>query len=276
MYELVRDLRHAGRWLARKPGVSALAVVSLALGIGVNSTIFTLVNALLLRELPVAEPERVVEVYTNDSGGFRYATTSYPDYLDLRRESTVFEELAAVTATFVTYDDGERTEMLFGEEVSTNFFDFLGLPLALGRGFAAHEATPGAHPVVVLGEGFWRRRFGAGRDVLGRVVKLNGLDFQVVGVAPAEYRASLSGLAADVWVPAAMHDAMTEDSSLESRGSRSWFLKGRLQPGVTPDAAQAELDLLAARLAADYPESNEGRELTAVARERILEDPWEE
>ena len=273
MYELVRDLRHAVRLLARKPALSTLAVVSLALGIGVNTSIFTVVNAVLLRDLPVAEPKRVVEVYTSDSGGFRYATASYPDYLDLRREATVFTELAAVSATFVTHDDGERTEMLFGEEVSGNFFDFLGLSLTLGRGFEPLEETPGAHPVVVLGESFWRRRFGADRQVLGRTLDLNGLDFAIIGVAPAEYRASLSGLTSDFWIPVAMHDAMSEKPSLDARGSRSLFLKGRLRPGVTLDAAQAELDLLAARLAEAYPETNEGRELTAVASTRVAINP---
>ncbi|MCP3962604.1 MAG: ABC transporter permease [bacterium] len=273
MHDLVRDLRLAVRMLARKPGLSALAVVSLALGIGVNSSIFTLVNAVLLRELPIDEPERVVEVYTSDSGGFRWATTSYPDYLDLRRESSVFSELAAVAATFVTHDDGERTEVLFGEEVSGNFFDLLGLPLALGRGFEPLEETPGAHPVVVLGNGFWRQRFGADRDVLGQTLALNGIDFRVIGVAPAEYRASLSGLTADFWIPVAMHDAMSEDASLDRRGSRSLFLKGRLAPGVALETAQAELDLLAARLAEAYPETNEGRELTAVPSTEVAINP---
>jgi hypothetical protein len=155
----------------------------------------------------------VVEVYTSDSGGFQWATSSYPDYLDLRREAESFAELASVSAAFVSHDDGERVEMLFGEEVSVNFFDFLGLPLTLGRGFAAHEETPGAHPVVVLGEAFWRQRFGADSGVLGRTVKLNGLDFTVVGVAPAEYRASLSGLTADFWVPVTMRDAMKTRAS---------------------------------------------------------------
>ncbi len=273
MHELARDLRHALRLFTRKPGLAALAVVSLALGIGVNSTIFTLVNALLLREPPLAEPERVVEVYTSDSGGFAYAPSSYPDYLDLKREATAFSELAAVSTTLATFDDGERTELLFGEEASVNFFDFLGLSPVLGRGFAAQEATPGAHPVVVLGDGFWHRRFGADPGVIGHVVKLNGLDFTVVGVAPAEYRASLSGLAADFWVPAAMHDAMFEKPRLESRGSRWLFLKGRLRDGVTPEAARAELETLAARLAAAHPETNEGRQMTAMATSKVAINP---
>ena len=273
MHELVRDLRHAVRLLIRKPGLSALAVVSLALGIGVNSSIFTLVNALLLREPPLAEPEQVVEVYTSDLGGFRYATASYPDYQDLEREATSFSELAAVAATIVTYDDGERTELLFGEEVSTNFFDFLGLNLTLGRGFADHEATPGAYPVVVLAESFWRERFGGDESVLGRAINLNGIDLTVVGVAPAAYRASLSGLRSDFWMPLPMHDVMSERAKLEARGSRSLFLKGRLRPGVTLEAAQAELDLQAARLAATYPETNEGRQLTVMAASQVAINP---
>ena len=273
MHELIRDLRHALRLFVRKPGLSALAVISLALGIGVNSSMFTLVNALLLRELPFAEPERVMEVYTSDSGGFQYAPSSYQDYLDLKREATSFSELAAVSTTLATWDDGERTELLFGEQVSVNFFDFIGLNPALGRGFVEQEATPGAHPVVVLGEGFWRQRLGADPEVVGRAIKLNGLDFTVVGVAPPEYRASMSGLSAEFWVPVAMHDAMNDKPRLESRGSRWLFLKGRLRQEVEPAVAQAELETLAARLATAYPETNEGRRLTVVPSSEVAINP---
>ncbi|MEM7353206.1 MAG: ABC transporter permease [Acidobacteriota bacterium] len=273
MDELARDLRQAVRLLSRKPVLSGLAVLSFALGIGVNSSIFTLVNAVLLREPPVVDAGRVVEIYTSDAEGFRYATTSYPDYLDLRREATVFSQLEATSATFVSYDDGERTELLFGEEVSHGFFDFLGLPMTLGRGLAVPEETPGANPLVVLGERFWRERFAADREVLGRSLKLNGVDCTVVGVAPAAYRASQSGLVADVWLPVTMHDALAERPSLDRRGSRSLFLKGRLRDGIIVETAQAELDLLAARLGTAYPETNEGRSLTAVAARDVAINP---
>ena len=273
MTDLIRDLLHAARSLRRKPLLTALAVVSLALGIGVNSSIFTLINAVLLRDLPFAQPEQVVEVYTSDSGGFEYATSSYPDYLDLRDQARSFTELVAVSAALASHDDGERTDLLFGEEVSVNFFDFVGLPLTLGRGFAPHEATPGAHPLVVLGEGFWRERYGADEGVLGRTLKFNGIEFTVIGVAPKAYRASLSGLTSDFWIPVAMHDAMAERPRLEKRGGRSLFLKGRLADFVTVAEAQTELDLLASRLAAEYPETNEGRGLRVVASDEVAINP---
>ncbi len=274
MSDFVRDLRHAVRLLARKPTVTVLAVVSLGLGIGANSAIFSIVNAVLLRDLPLRAPEEVVEVYTSDSGGFLYSVSSYPDYLDLRDQNEVFSELVAHNLALSTYDDGESTKLLFGEEVSGNFFDFLGLPMSRGRGFLEEEcATPGTHPVIVLGHRFWQRRFAGQDDAVGKTLKLNGVDLTVVGVAPEVYKGSMPGLVADYWIPLAMHDAMAERPRLERRGARSTLLKGRLKPGVTLEEAQAQFDLLGARLATAYPESNEGRKLTLVASEDVALNP---
>lgn len=272
MRDFLNELRHSVRLLARRPVLSGLAVLSLGLGIGVNSAIFTIVDAVLLRDVPMRAPDRVVEVYTSDSDGYAYSSSSYPDYLDLRRENDVFSELAAHTVSVATYDDGVETELLFGEEVSGNYFDFLGLPLALGRGFTPQEDLE-PHPVVVLGHDFWQRRFAGRGDILGDTIELNGVELSVVGVAPAELDGLLPGLVADFWLPLAMHDRMTEDGGNDRRGSRSLFLQGRLRPGVEVEEAAAQLAVLAERLAAAYPESNEGRTMTLLPSSEVVFHP---
>jgi predicted permease len=274
MIDLAKDLRHALRSLAKKPGITALAAVSLALGIGVNSSIFSIVNAVLLRDLPLVAPEEVVEVYTSDSGGYPYSTSSYPDYRDLAEQAgDTFAELAAHNLTVVTWDDDDDTKLLFGEEVSGNFFDFLGLPPALGRTFQDEEdAAP--VPVVILGHDFWRQRFGGDPAVLGKTLDLTGISFTIVGVGPAEYKGAFPGLVADYWVPMAMQDRMSESPSLEKRGSRSLFVKGRLRPGVGLEEAQARLDVISERFAAAFPESNEGRKFNLVASDDVVLHPF--
>lgn len=273
MNDFIKDLRHATRHLARKPTITALAVVSLALGIGVNSSIFSIVNAVLLRDLPLVAPEEVVEVYTGESGGYAYSTSSYPDFRDLRAQNDVFSELAAYNLTIVTHDDGEDTEVLFGEAVSGNFFEFLGLPLALGRGFAP-EVDQNPEPQVVLGHQFWRQRFAGEADVLGQTLSFNGQDFTVIGVGPAEYKGIFPGLVADYWIPMTMNDRISESSKLERRGSRWLFLKGRLKPEVSLEEAQAQVAVIGERLGTAYPGSNEGRTFNLVASSDVALHPF--
>ena len=273
MTDFARDLRHAFRTLARKPGITALAVVSLALGIGVNSSIFSIVNAVLLRDLPIVAPEQVVEVYTSDSGGYPYATSSYPDFKDLQEQTAeVFTQLAAYNLTIVTWDDGTDTELLFGEEVSASFFELMGLPPAIGRAFQPEEGESPV-PVVILGHDFWRQRFAGDPGVLGKTVDFNGVDFTVIGVGSEEYQGAFPALVADYWIPMAMHDRMAERPSLERRGSRSLMLKGRLAKGVTVEQAQARLDVIAGRLGAAYPDTNDGRKFHLIASNDVALHP---
>ena len=274
MYELGKDLRHAARGLARRPGITALAVLSLALGIGVNSSIFTLVNAVLLRDPPARQPKQLVEVYTQDSGGFKYATSSYPDFADLRRQTTSFSDLAAYSTTIGSYDDGERTELLFGELVSGNYFPMLGLQPELGRWFLPEEdATPGSHPVLVLSHAFWQQRFAGDPAVLGKTLKLNGHIFTVVGVAPETMASSVPGLQASFWAPMMMMDAMSDRPRLERRGGRGLLLRGRLKPDVTLEQAQEEMSALFAGLAEAYPDTNADRGLTLVPSSKVVLNP---
>ncbi|HZF09997.1 MAG TPA: ABC transporter permease [Thermoanaerobaculia bacterium] len=270
----MQDLRFAFRQMAVKPLLSVLAVVSLALGVGVNSSIFSIVNAVLLRGVPATDPDRLVAVYTSGSEGLRYAPSSYPDYRDLREQSDVLSGLGSHSAFIAAFESKGRTQPLFGEVVTGNFFDLLGVRPALGRSFLPEEdRTPGAHPVVMLGYGFWQKQFGGDRSVLGQSIALNGTQLTVVGVTPAILPSTIPGLRADFWLPIQMNDALSEDKALDARGRRSFFLVGRLRPGVSLAQAQAQLGAVGAQLAAQYPETNKDRKITLVPWRKVTFNP---
>ena len=274
MPHLLSDLRQAFRRMAKRPLLTGLAVLSLALGIGVNSAIFTLVNAVLLRDLPFAEPARVVDVYTTSSDGFAYSTSSVPDYLDFRQQSEALDGLVAARTYPLAFDDGAQTELVLGEMVSGNFFEVLGIRPAVGRAFgAAEDRIPGAAEVAVLGYDFWQRRFAGDPGIVGSSLRLNGRLFEIVGVAPEEFSGMTAALKIGVWVPLGAGDAIAERPFLDRRGSRSLFLKGRLQPSATPEQAEAELDLVATRLAEEFPDTNEERGATVVPSREVVINP---
>jgi predicted permease len=275
MRDLVRDLRRALRTLARTPLFAAVAVVTLALGIGVNATLFTVVDAVLLRPLPVEKPGELAHVYTSWSEE-RFATSSYPDYRDLRDGTEAFAGLIGHSSAIATLQLGERSEMLIGELVTGNAFEVLGVGAARGRMLSpADDADPGAPRVVVLGHGLWQRRFGRDAGVLGRSICLNGQPYEVVGIAPERFAGLLPGIAADFWVPAVrvgeiepagQIGAVAGDpgrTRLERRGYRWLWVKGRLAGGGDLEQAavraQGETAAVMARLAAEYPLTNAGR-----------------
>lgn len=274
MRDLLQDLRFAFRQMAQRPGFTLFAVLSLALGIGVNSSIFSIVDAFLLRDLPAARPDELVEVYVGDKGGFRYGTASYPQLVDLREGGREVAEIAAFNLTVAAHDLGRRTELLFGEMVSGNYFEFLGIRPALGRSFLPEEdATRGTHPVAILGHDLWRRRFGGDPRVIGRTVKLNGIHFTVVGVAPAKLKGSFPGVVSDFWIPLQMTDAMEETPSLTNRYARSLFVQGRLRRGVTLAQAQARFATVARRMAAAWPKEDGKVEITLVPSREVALNP---
>jgi predicted permease len=274
MRDLVQDLKFAVRQMARKPAVTLFAVLSLALGIGANSSIFSLVNAILFRELPAKRPQDLVEVYVGKQGEFQYATASYPDYVDLKSWNSVFSDMAGVNLALTTYDNGRSTQLLFGEQVSGNFFRLLGVRPALGRDFLPEEdRTPGTHPVVILSHRFWRQSLAGNPDIVGKTLKLNGIHFTVIGVGPEILRGSFPGVSSAFWVPLQMGDVMAGGASLQERGSRSLFLKARLAPGVTLERARAEADTLAQRLRTAYPVDDEGLTLSLVPSREVVLNP---
>lgn len=275
MDRLLQDLRSALRTLRKQPVLNTAVVISLALGIGLNTAVFSLVNALLLRKPQMLHSEQLVEVYTNASRDFLYATSSYLDFVDLRRQNRVFSALVAYNPMIANYQAGERTELLYGEIVSGDYFSMLGIPLVLGRSFVPEEdRAPGSHPVVLLGQDLWQRRFGADRRVLGKTLRLNGIPFTVVGVVARQYRGAFPGLAADLWVPMMMQGAINLSSSgLTDRAQRWFFVKGRLKPGVSLAQAQAEMNVLAGRLAREYPATNKDKRLTLVRSRDVALNP---
>jgi putative ABC transport system permease protein len=268
------DLKYAVRRLLRSPGFTAVAVLSLALGIGANTAMFSLVNAVLIRDLPVTAPEQLVEVYTSDSDGFVYATSSTPDFLDLREETTAFQSVIG-SRTFISRMDQDGTpKIIFGELISWDYFQTLGVPMAFGRPFQEEEdRTPGTHPVVILGYQTWVQDFASNPDVIGTSVRLNSRPYTVVGIAPEAFTGSMPVLVSGFFAPLMMTDEIMGVNQLERRSSRSMFLKARMKPGVTVEQANADLARVAASLEERYPETNENRVMSAIASGDIALHP---
>ena len=268
MDTLVQNLRYAIRRLARTPFFTAVAVLSLGLGIGANTAMFSLVNAVLIRDLPVRAPDELVEIYTSEEDGYPYATSSYPDFVDLRSRDDLFSDVLGTRTTIARMDLGSETEVLFGELISWDYFDGLGVEMAVGRSFRADEdATPGTHPVVILGHRLWTKRFGARPDAIGETVRLNGQSYTVVGVAPQAFTGTMPVMVSGFYAPLMMTDALLLGSStgqLDRRGSRSMFMKARLRPGVTVTQANEALAAFGVAMGEEYPDTNEGRVFSAL------------
>ena len=273
-----KDLRYGARMLLNNPGFTAVAVLSLALGIGVNTTIFSVVNAVLLRPMAVQEPDQLVEVYLSDSDGYPYGTLSYPDYRDYRDQNDVLSGIVVSEVTFYHFSQDELTEMVFGEAVTGNYFEVLGVPAALGRVFLPEDDTPGAQPVAILGHGFWQKRFGGDPDLIGKTTKLNGQVFTVIGVAPESFTGTIPLFSPDIWTPMAMQMVIgfegPDPEALEKRGRRSLLAKGRLRPGTTVEEAEAQLNTIAVRLGEEYPKTNEGRKISVVPTSEVRIHPF--
>ena len=261
METLAQDLRYAVRSLVASRGLTAVAVLSLALGIGANTTIFTFIDALLLKPPAVSDPATLREVWqhntTRGNGIGSHTQLSYPDYEFYRDHNRVFAEMGAFTGetTNLVWNRGGEGETVRGSLVSGNFFSVLGVRPVLGRGFLAGEDQPAtAAPVVVLSHAMWQQRLGADPGVIGRPLTLNGRAFTVVGVAPPGFTGMLVGFAPELWTPLAMHAALSPGLSLSER-HQHWLLGvGRIRPGVAPAQVNADLGILGQQLATDFPD----------------------
>ncbi len=253
--DLGQDIRYGLRILAKNPGFTAIAVIALALGIGANSAIFSVVNAILLKPLPYKDPDRLVMIWEEATHlGFPKDTPPPANFVDWRQQSTVFEGMAATSYRSFNLTGVGEPERLDGRRVSTDLFDLLGVKPMAGRTFVPEEDKPGTK-VVLLNESLWRRRFGADPGMIGRALNLNGEPYTVVGVLPHTVRLPASGNWRDqVWVPIAFS---SEEAA--NRGSHYLEVIGRMKPGVTLTKAQAEMDTIAARLARQYPDFNARR-----------------
>jgi predicted permease len=264
------DLRYALRGLGRQPGFTGVAILSIALGIGLNTTIFSVVNAVLLKKLPVSEPDRLVEVYTNLSEEMPYLTTSYPDYRDLRDSVDALEGLAAYAMVRgILFLEGSP-QLVSGEVVTGNYFEVLGIQPQKGRFFLPEEDdTEGTHPVVVLSHGFWQRALGGDPGAVSRTIRVSGVEYTVVGIAPESFTGLIPGIKPEFWTPTAMVQSLrfsgiqadtpspTGDTRREKRGTRWLFVKGRLAPGRTIEEARSQVDTVLARLSEEHPVTNE-------------------
>ncbi|HKG92464.1 MAG TPA: ABC transporter permease, partial [Gemmatimonadaceae bacterium] len=255
---LWQDARYAVRSLLARPGFTAAVVATIALGVGANAAIYSVVDAALLRPLPFAGPERLVHLWerpATDAGpgsGPRYET-SYPDFLDIRRRATTLAGVAGYHGGRVTLAAGDRATVLSAAKVTANFFDVLGVRPLAGRTFAAGEDEVGAPKVVMLTHGVWRRLFGGDRGIVGRVVQLDGQPYTVAGVLPERFHFAAVG-SADVWVP------IDRPPSMRERRSSHWLKAvARLRDGATVDAARRELAAIAGELAREFPQSNAGQ-----------------
>jgi predicted permease len=269
METLRQDLRYGFRVLRASPGFAAVAVLSLALGIGANTSIFSVVNAALLRPLPVTEPDRLMFVF-NGSRASPYSVSSYPDYLDYRDKNEVFSDLLTYSSIVMNARADDQTDLLSGSIVSGNFFDALGVRAPLGRTFLPEEdRTPNTHPVAVISHGLWERRFGSDPKIIGQQLALNGHAFTIVGVAPSGFDGPEVLETNDIYVPMMMQALVRPPRGgfsgdmnpdlLGRRGSRWLRIIGRLKPGVTPEQAQAGMTALAAGLEQAYPDQNRNR-----------------
>jgi predicted permease len=275
-----RDLRDALRTFTRAPGFTAVAVLTMALGIGATAVVFSAVDALLLRNPPVAGADRLVSVYTIRTGGQpgaegRLGSASYPDYADLR-DSGVLAGLATFASVQLVLDSGGVTEPVSGEIVSGNYFEVLGVRPALGRTFAPEEDRAGLPVrVVVLSNRFWRQHFGRDASIVGRAISLGGHPFTVIGVAPVGFGGAEIGDANDLWVPMALQEDVRPPSAglrremgnanlLAARGINWLNMVGRLKDGDDVAQAAGALDVVGRRLAAAYPDTNHDISATAV------------
>ena len=268
--DLLRDCAYALRGARRNPAFTLAAIVSLAIPIGFNATLFTIVDSVLFRPLPTAHPAQLVDVYTSDPDD-RYTTSSYPDYLDLRAENDVFTDMAAHSPVLAVMRVDEDVNLVMGETVTGNYFRFLGVQPVLGRLLAPDDDRPGAPRVAVISSGLWTRTFGRDPAVVGRLLSIRSQPYVVVGVAPPAFFGLPPIPGPDLWTPMTWVDDVTPigilkfvtspgNTRLERRGQRWMFVKGRLRDDVTLARAEASIDALMADLAAAYPESNEDRQ----------------
>jgi predicted permease len=283
MHTLLQDIRYALRMLVKNPGFSAIAILSLALGIGANTTIFTVVNAVLLNPLPVKDIARVVEIDTVDTKTRVTAANSeklgmsYPNFQDYARQTQVFSSVTCLAGPLpLTWSGGAEPRQLQGQLVSANYFDMLGLRPVAGRFFLLDEDTkPGGNDVAVLSYALWANKFGANPNVIGQIITLNATPYTVIGVAPHGFKGTFTFLnAEEVWIPVSMYPQVLAGFFKDNFNTRRFLaatVYGRLKDGVSQSSAEASLKTVAAGLESAFPADNAGRSaaLTPLAEAAV-------
>ena len=266
MRGFLQDLRHALRLLVKSPGFTLVAVLTLALGTGANTTVFSLINGILLRPMPVAHPEQIVVLAARQEGSPGFQSFSYPDYQDIRSQTDAFSDILAYRVSLVGLSVDGKGEHCVVSRVTGNYFRTLGIQPALGRFILPSEGqTPGADPIFVLGYAYWQKRFGGDKSVIGKQVDIDGHPVTIVGVAPKGFAGMYSFLNMDGYLPlsavAGSRGSTPVEETWTHREERSLELRGRLKPGVKLTQAEASLQVVALRLAEQHPETDKGMRL---------------
>ena len=268
MRGIVQDLRYAVRVSLKSPAFTLVAVLTLAIGIAANTTVFSWIDGVLLRPIPGVADGSSLASFETLTPSREYVTTSYEDYRDYRAHLTLLDGLAVAQPRALSLGDGERVERVWGELVSGNYFAVLGVKPVLGRVFSPDEYgdRQGGYPVAVLSYGLWQRQFYGDRGVIGRTIRVNRQQFSVIGVAPQEFRGIIPGLAFEIWVPAMMGTQLNlmPDWMMKNRQTRSFLAIARLKPGVTMARARAEIAAVAGELGKAYPNTNKGISATVL------------
>jgi len=254
MDTLLQDIRFAARMLFKSPGFTAIAIISLALGIGANTAVFSVINAVLLKALPYHEPQTIVLVWGEDkAGGSSRGQVSATDVADYRARNHVFEEITTYSDFRPVFSGNGEPERIPGAQVGDGFFAVMHAQPLLGRVFTAEEQQEGKDLVVVLGYGLWQRRFAADPNIVGKIIKLSARDYTVIGVMPADFQSLPVGLLN--WT-AEFYRPVAEQPAEKDRASRHLRAIARLKPGVTLEQAQTEMNLIARQLSQEHPNDN--------------------
>ncbi len=265
MERLWQDMKYGARMLVKSPGFTIVAVLTLALGIGANTAIFTVVNAVLLRAQPFDQPERLAMVWEHNKGRGRPMNVISPaNFLDWREQNSVFQDMAAfidTTANLTNVEDPEEMRVTYA---TVNYFDVLGVKPRVGRTFAPEDDRDGQSSVIVLSHGFWQRRMGSDPSAIGKQIHLNGLPRTIIGVMPPPFKlhvraGSFVSEPTEIWLP----NQFTDQARV--RRGRAWMSIARLKPGVTMEQAHAEMEIIGERLAKEYPDFNTNWSVNVVA-----------
>src|ERR1044072_2991657 len=264
MQTFFQDIRFGFRMLRRNPGFSVLAILCLTLGIGTNAAVLSWIEGIVIRPYPlVAHQDRMFALNATTRGENGYTGLSYPEFLDYKKNSTLFESFIVDRISGTALSVGDRAERASGAIVSGSYFDALGVKPILGRGFRPEEGEGrNAQPVTVVGYRTWRHRYGGDPNIIGRTQYLNGVQHTIIGVAPEEFHGTFIGYSFSFWVPVSMQETFDTGYKLEDRGAR--WIEGYafLKPGVTRQQANAELHAISQRLEKEYPETNRGHDLS--------------
>jgi putative ABC transport system permease protein len=260
MGALWQDLRYSFRMLWKSKSFTLIALLTLALGIGANTAIFSVVDAALLRSLPYREPDRLVHLWeTKAQQQFKEREASYPDYLDWKEQNHVFDGVAGYSRRGFTLNLKEASDRVQGAAVTDNFFQVLGVDVLHGRAFEAGEDQAGREAVVILSNNLWKRRFGSDPNVVGQTIRINEVSYRVVGVLPASFQFALAGNA-ELWTP------LNPSPEQSSRRFMHWLnIVARLKAGVTAEQAQADMSRIAAGIARDDPVAHTGTGIRIVS-----------